>query len=525
MVGWMPSSGRFLHSARVIAVLTLCSRLLGLLRECVYGYFFSTSELLSAFRIAFMAPNLARRLFGEGALSSALIPVLTENLHRHGEDSSRRLVGSLLTVSVVTLAVVVVAAEAVIAAWRAIAPDVALDLAAILMPYMGLICTVAVAGGVLHVRGHFAAPAAAPIILNTSIILGTTGGAIWVGLDGVHLMYAVCGSVLAGGVAQLILTGVALRFVSFFPIFGGGWRDPQIRRVWILMAPMVLGLSAVQINALADYLIAYLFIVVDGQRVGPAVLGYAQYLYQLPLGVFGISLATAVFPVLSAKASVKDRAGMAEVLAGGVRLSLFIALPASVGLVFAAESLVATILQHGDFDAGDTRRVAGTLVFYSLGLVAYFTQHLLIRAFYALHNSGTPARIAATMVGFNFAMNLSLVFVLQERGLALATAVCATIQVVWLGMKLSSQLPELRWKPIAHAALRTLAATGIMAVVLVVLTSDWVGGSASLRSRLGWAPVVRLITLVTSGVATYALAAWLLRIEELGMVLRRRTVE
>ena len=517
--------GRFLRSARVIAGLTLASRLLGLLRESLYGYFFSTSELLSAFRIAFLAPNLARRLFGEGALSSALIPVLTENLHRHGEDSSRRFVGSLLTVTVVVLAVVVVAAEAVIAGWRAIAPDVALDLAAILMPYMGLICTVAVAGGVLQVRGHFAAPASAPIILNASIILGTTGGAIWAGLDGVNLMYAVCGSVLAGGVAQLILVGIALRWVSFFPIFGGGWRDPQVGRVWVLMAPMVLGLSAVQINVLADYLIAYLFIVVDGQRVGPAVLGYAQYLYQLPLGVFGISLATAVFPVLSARASVGDRAGMAEVLADGVRLSLFIALPASVGLVLTAEPLVASILQHGHFDASDTRRVSGTLVFYSLGLVAYFTQHVLIRAFYALHNSRTPARIAAVMVGVNLAMNLTLVFVLQERGLALATAVCATIQVVWLGIKLTGELPEFHWRPIWRMARSTVAATGVMAVVLVVLTSDWVGGTAPLWSLVGSAPVIQLGVMVTSGVATYALAAWLLRIEELGMVLRVGKVE
>ncbi|UCE61273.1 MAG: murein biosynthesis integral membrane protein MurJ [Phycisphaerales bacterium] len=512
----MPDSGRVVASARLIAGLTLCSRVLGLLRECVFSHFFSISELLSAFRIAFMAPNLARRLFGEGALSSAMIPTLTESIENRGEQQSRRFVGSLLTVLVVVLIVIVVVAETVIVAWRAVQDDTALHLAGILLPYMIFICTVAVASGVLNVRGHFAAPAAMPIVLNLSIIGGTLGGAFLADLRELELIVVLCISVLVAGVVQLIVTGVALKAVSFYPLFGRGWRDPQIRTVLKLMAPMMIGLSAVQINSLADYLIAYIFVVEEGKRVGPAVLGYAHYLYQLPLGVFGIALATAVFPVLSQRAAQGDHPGLAELTGRGVRLGSFIALPAAVGLIFVAQPLVATLYQHGEFDAASTKRVAGVLVFYSLGMPAYFAQHIIVRAFYAMKDSRTPARIATRMVGINFVMNLVLVFPLQERGLALATAVCAMIQVVWLARKLRRTLPQLVWGDVATQLIKPIIATVIMAAVLVALVF---GVLTTASIEVG--STIQLIVLVVIGVAVYALTARLLRVQELQMILHR----
>ncbi len=511
----MPSSGRLVASARLVAALTTCSRILGLVRESVFSHYFGTTELLSAFRIAFMAPNLARRLFGEGALSSAMIPALSDSLQQRGEEVSRRFVGTLLTLLVVVLAVGVVAAEVIIAVWRTLSDDPALRLSALLMPYMVLICTVAVAGGVLNVRRHFAAPAAAPIILNLAVIAGTVGGAYVAGLTGVELMYAVCGSVLVAGVAQLLLVGIALRTVSFFPIFGGSWRDPQVRVVFSLMAPMILGLSAVQINTLVDYLIAYFFIVEDTARVGPAVLGYAQCLYQLPLGVFGISIATAIFPILSQRATQGDLEGVSATLSRGLGLALFIALPASAGLMIVAEPLVATLFEHGASDAEATSRIAGTLVFYSVGLAAYFTQHLLARAFYALRDSRTPARVAMIMVGANFLMNLGLVFPLQERGLALATAVCAAIQVVWLSRQLRIVLPAFTWRPMSISIAKMLVATGAMTAVLITLSSQAILGHGTVSM-----PAVKLIILVVTGIAVYAGVAGMLRIEELSTVLR-----
>jgi putative peptidoglycan lipid II flippase len=208
---------------------------------------------------------------------------------------------------------------------------------------------------------------------------------------------------------------------------------------------------------------------------------------------------------------------MAGIFGRGIRLSLFIALPASVGLMFVARPLVATLYQRGAFDAGDTQRVAATLFFYSIGVVAYFAQHILVRTFYALHSSSAPARIALCMVGVNFAMNLSLVFILEERGLALATAVCAVVQVIWLSTTLARTLPEIGWRRIGAGVLRMLVATGIMAAALSILA--WSG----LTDRLiGESAEARLAALVLTGIAIYAIAARVLRIEELYTVLRQK---
>ncbi len=502
-------------AAGMMAGLTFVSRLLGLLREYLFSHFFGTSALLSAFRIAFQAPNLARRLFGEGALSSAMIPILTKSLHDRGEDESRRLAGTLLAILFGGLCAAVLAIEVVLGVWRLVHDDPALQLTALMMPYMVLICTSAVASGILNVRGHFGVPAAAPTILNVAMIIALVGGARFLGMKDGPLMEFACWSVLAAGLVQLAATAGALKWVNFFPRFGGSWRDPQIRAVFALMAPMAMGLSAVQINTLMDSLIAYLFVVDEhGERVGTAVLGYAQFLYQLPLGVFGISLATAIFPILSARAAEGDRAGMAEVFEAGVRSGQFIALPSAVGLSFIAGPLVATLYQHGgEFDSASTARVAPTLVFYALGIPAYFLQHVVVRAFYALHDSRTPARIALIMVCLNLAINLVLVFMFEERGLAMSTSISATVQVVWLAKRLRSPFPEVSWLRIGSGVSKMAAATMVMGLML--WSAQWLG------DLLHWHKAIRLGVLLVTGVGSYAGASHILRVAELRAVTRR----
>ncbi len=544
----MASSTRFILSAGLIGGLTLVSRLLGLVRETMFSYFFATGELLSGFRIAFQAPNLARRLFGEGALSSAMIPVLTESLQTRGEEESRRLVGSLLSLLALILTGAVVAIELVLAVWRWIDDDHALRLTAFLMPYMALICTAAVASGVLNVRRHFAVPAAAPTILNVAMIVALLGGSLMMDRgtdkqslsvapvaaqeslahaepsprpspgggggtagDDVWLMNLVCASVLVAGLLQVLLTAGALKRVGFFPKLGMAWNDPLLRRVFALMGPMALGLSAVQINTMVDTIIAYLFVTENGERVGPAVLGYAQFLYQLPLGVAGISLATAIFPELSTKVAQNDHGGFAGVFERGIRMTLFIALPAAVGLIFVAQPLVATLYQRGEFDASDTARVSATLVFYSLGIPAYFAQHIVVRAFYALQDSATPARAALMMVGLDLALNLVLVFVMEERGLALATAICATVQVMWLITRLHGRMPQVGWLRLLQSIWRILLATAAMTAALLIF--------AWLTAPFGVA--LRLLFLVAAGIGSYLLASFVLGIEELRTALRQ----
>jgi len=510
----MSPDNRFVRSARLISALTLLSRVLGLAREQMLAFFFSTSQTLSAFRIAFMLPNLARRLFGEGALSAGLIPVLTRRLHAEGEAAARRFVGSLLALLTLVLVLAVVAVEAALLAVRLWSDDLSLSLAAVVMPYMVLICLVAAVGAVLNVRHHFAVPAAAPALLNVSIIAGVLVGAVGLGLSDVSLIYAACVAVLAGGAAQLLLSLAALRRIGFTPLFTESMWSPPVRSVGALMAPMVVGLSAVQINTLVDFSIAYLAVEVDGERVGPAVMGFAQYLYQLPLGVFGIALATAIFPVLSRQAEAGDHAGVLAVFARGLRLSVFVALPASVGLMLVARPLVAALYERGEFDTSNTARVSGVLVFYAIGMAGYFAQHIVVRTFYALHDSRTPARVAMGMVLLNLAMNLALVFVLEERGLALATAVCAFVQVSVLLTILSKRLRGAgaqAWRGVGGSVVRSAIATALMGCCVAAV-------GASGLSSVG--PIVETLVLVTVGVVAYGVLAMMLNADELRVLLR-----
>jgi putative peptidoglycan lipid II flippase len=376
-----------------------------------------------------------------------------------------------------------------------------------MLPYAAMICTVAVLSGVLNVRGHFALPAAAPIVLNVFNIAALVIGVRYLQLSDLPLIYLVSVSVLAAGLLQLVAVGAAMRWLAFAPVLNADWRNPGVRKVISLMAPMALGLSAVQVNTLLDNVIAYLFIVTDGERDGPTVLGYAQVLYQLPLGVVGISIATAIFPVLSARAAAGDSEGLAQSVERGVRLALFIALPSTIGLILIATPLVSMLYERGEFNPADTPRVAGTLLFYSLGLAAYFTQHIVVRAFYSLHDSSTPARSAGVMVIVNLAMNLVLVRLLQERGLALSTATCASVQVIWLGHVLRRSVPQIRWRRIGPGLLRTLVASGIMAAGLLILD----------QLLLGWqfGATFRVAAAVSVGCVVYGLSAAALRIPEL----------
>ncbi|MFQ5461521.1 MAG: murein biosynthesis integral membrane protein MurJ [Phycisphaerae bacterium] len=499
--------------ARVMACLTFVSRLLGLVREQALTYCFGTGEVLSAFRIAFMIPNLARRLFGEGALSAAMVPVLTKTIHKDGPLSGRRLVGAILWRVGLFLGGLTLVAELVLAVWRHFSVDFSLTLSAVLLPYMVVICLVAILGAVLNVNRRFAAPAAMPLVLNGGIILAVVLGAWLLGLNRRNLMFLICGAILLAGLVQLHLIRRSLVSISFGPMLGRAPRD-AVRKVWRLMAPMALGVSAVQLNTLADYLIANAFIVRDGERVGAAVLGTASFLYQLPLGVFGIAIATAIFPALAEHAAHNRQRAFGDVLGQGLRLALLLSLPASVGLMFVARPLVAALYERGEFDAVCTRHVSATLFFYSIGLAAYFVNHVIVRAFYSLTDSASPARIASGMVLLNLSLNLALVGPLQERGLALASAISAAIQTVILGVVIQRRHTLRIAQTTGSGVWRMVACTGLMAAALYAATTAL--DTVAIEHAL-----VRLGILVTIGVAVYAGACKFLVVEEWNLILSR----
>lgn len=514
------------RSARTISALTLGSRALGLLRDMACGYAFGVTGVYSSFTIAFQVPNLFRRLFGEGALSAASIPVLTETLRDRGSEGVSALVGRLMGLLFVTLVVLCVVAELVVAGLYYVYRDRAdieltLVLSAITLPYMILVCSVAMLSGVQNVFGRFAAPALMPVLLNIFMIAGalTARGLVPENLR--HGVIILACAVVLAGVVQFGWQWFSARRCGITIRPRLDTRDPDIRRIAVTMLPMMAGLGAVQLNTLLDALIAWWFVkeqVAPGsepERVGPAILYFAQRLYQFPLGVFAIALATAIFPALARHAADEDLPGLAHTLSRGIRVATFEGVPCLIGLILVREPLVAALFKRGEFaewtEAVD--RVGLTLAMYALGIWAYAVNHLVVRAFYALKDAKTPLKVAVATVGINLALNLILVqTALKEAGLALATSIGATVQITMMVLILRRRLGHLETGAIVASTARTFIASALMAAG-VVLAGRLVGSDA--------APLLRLSVMVPTGAIIFVVAAIVLRCDELRDILRR----
>ncbi|MCG3180153.1 MAG: Lipid II flippase MurJ [Phycisphaerae bacterium] len=536
--------GRFISAARVFAGLTLVSRLLGLVRDKVCALIFGNGEIWSAYTIAFMIPNLFRRLFGEGALSSALVPVLTD--YETGDapevrEAGRRLVSAVVTLLTMLLAAITLGVEAILlTAWTAggLSPHnvLVVTLTAVMLPYMILICLVAVGSAVLNVRGRFAEGAAAPIVLNVCIIVAAAWMAPRLADSPSRQIFTVAWAVLVAGVLQLLLIWRAMRVRGIRLSFLADWHHPGVRKVALLMAPMVAGLAVVQLNTLADRLIAWILT----ERVGHtawhvlgvtiprmldegavATLERATRLYEFPLGLFAVAVATAIFPAFSRHAAENDLPGLADTLRRGIEIKLLVAIPATVGLVMIRRELTQLIFEGGRFRAADTRRVAWVMSFYVLGLAAFSVQQLLTRAFYALKRVRLPVRVAAWMVALNLPLNLVLVLSMRdEAGLALSTTICAFIQAVWLAVALRRLLGRMGGRRMLDATLRICAASAVMASA-VWLVRDWAVGYWG-SGLGGWdARSGRVLIPVVVGGAVFYLAARALRIQALRELLSR----
>lgn len=508
----MSDHTRFVGPARLIAALTACSRVLGLAREYAYSHFFGIDPLFSGFRVAFMVPNLARALFGEGAISSAFVPVFTEVLQKDGRERARDLAGTAFALLGGLLCALTLLIEGGVLLAQLVHHSDTLKLTAIMLPYLVLICLAGFSGGMLNALNRFGVPAAAPMLLNAIIIAVTAVGGLLLGLNMTQLAYATAFGVLVAGVAQFGGQIIEMRRAKCSPRLNLRWRDPDLRRILVLMLPMIVGLSALQLNVLADNLVALAF-VPDGR--GPAVLGYAHMLYHLPQGVFSIALATAIFPLFSARAAERDHAGLARAFESGIRVSLFIALPASLGLILLAEPIVSLIYQHrgGRFGPEATRYVSRAVICYSLGLWAFSIQPILARAFYALQDAKTPVRVGVISVALNLVLNLILVFPLAEGGIALATSFASAVQVIWLSRSLRRRLPEVRWGQVVAGFARTALAVAAMSAFLWVIQRPAALGQSSY--------LLLLAVAIPGGVAVFAATSFALRCREASELLSR----
>ncbi len=507
---------------RQIASLTALSRVFGMVRDIALAHFFGAGWLMTAWTVGFKIPNLARRLFGEGAASASFIPVYSQELLTDRRNAAI-LANTVVTAVFVVLAAIVLLGEVLIWAFYAFVetrtgPRLGLALCGIMLPYMILVCLVAILGGILNVHRHFAAPAAAPLILNVFIIaaLILTGRVLH--LDPRRQVFFVAAAVLAAGLVQIAAQWPFLRAAGVRLRPAWQLTLPSFRKVLLLMGPMVVGLTVTQLNTLADDIIALCFMNEQGRPLGygaPSHLYYAQRLYQFPLGVLGISLATAIFPVMSTDAARKDFQALAATIARGLKTAFFVALPATAGICLVARPLIAAIFQHGRFESRHTPTVALTLSLYALGLCGYFSQQIATRAFYSIQEPRVPVRSAVIAVLVNVCLNLVLIWVLGTAGLALSTALCSYLQVAILCSALRKRIGTAVTEGFLPLALKVLAATALMSAVaaaIIYLMRD-IGSTRA-------ADILRLAAIVPASTVFYILAARLLRIESLAVLTR-----
>ncbi|MHC5145956.1 MAG: murein biosynthesis integral membrane protein MurJ, partial [Planctomycetota bacterium] len=513
------------------------NRVFGMVRDVAYAHFFGRGVLMDIWTIAFMIPNLSRRVFGEGAASSSLIPVYSEEL-KNNPDKSADLARTAATVIFAILAVIVVLGE--LGIWwyyqsHTLIPDtqLKLKLIALMLPYACLICTVAVLGGVLNAHRHFAMPAAAPIVLNIFIIGSMCIGGWLFELPGRTLLFVLAAGILCAGAAQMLMQMVPL--AAHGVVLRPAWKvkTDAFKKIMLLMGPMILGLTVTQLNTLADILIANglsgseergAFFMWFGREVNYPVwagsvssLYYSQRLYQFPLGVLGISLATAIFPVLSAAAADQDEPLLSKTILKGFQLALFVALPATAGLILVARPLISVLYQHGEFSAEDTAQVRWVLIFYAVGLSGYFLQQLITRAFYSVKDSKWPARTAMIAVVVNVSLNLILIWPLGVKGLALATALCSYLQVAILWSILRKKFNLSISAQSRLIFLKTLLGTIIMALFGTVCLF-----AMSKLPEDRFFEFLRLAVLGVVCAGTYALAGRVLGNEMLGLLIKGR---
>jgi len=470
---------------RQVVSLTALSRVFGLIRDVAFSHFFGAGRLMDAWIIAFQIPNLSRRLFGEGAASASFIPIYRQELEKDAKQANR-LANTVVTVIFTTLAILVIAGVAGLVVYNRLwttNPDtkMMLQLIAVMLPYMIMICTVAILAGILNTHSHFATPAAAPVILNIFIISAILITGRLFKLPPTWQIFIVAISVLTAGLLQIAIQIPPLRASGVRLRPAWDINSPAFKKILSLMLPMILGMTATQLNTLADTWLAKffsgslqkgeLFTLFGSQIEYPlwdgavSYLYYAQRLYQFPLGVLGISLAIAIFPVLSANAAKKDFAALRTTIANGIKGSAFIAIPATAGLLLVAQPLTAAVFRHGRFTAADSAATAWTLIFYALGLTGYFCQQITTRAFYSIQDSKTPAVSAAIAVFVNIALNLILIWPMGTAGLALSTAICSYLQVTMLVLILSRRFGA----KILDGLTVTLFKTAIAAAVMYLL--------------------------------------------------------
>ena len=400
------------NSIRIVALSTVLSRFTGFVRDVLVYAVFGTSAINSAFIIAFTIPNLFRRFMGEGALTSALVPVLAHEEREKGKEAVFALFNRVISRAAILLIIIVIVGVAAFQLVHFIKiPDeslrerlsLAAKLGVWIFPYLFFICLSALIGVVLNLQKRFASTALAQIWVNLSMTLMLGGIGIYVSNDDYIRMLWLCAGVLLGGVLQLLLPGYALTREGWKPKFDLSPDKERLKEVWMLFGPGLLGATVAQIDVAISQLLAF-----GLNDAATSVLFLSNRLMQLPLGVFAIAVTTVTFPIIAQRAAAKDEEGLATAYRDSATLIQAVMIPAGVGLALLAEPVLVAFFKWGSFDAASVLATTPILIIYALGIPFYAGTTLTIRALHSLKDMQTPVRWGVITLLTNLALSLTL---------------------------------------------------------------------------------------------------------------------
>jgi putative peptidoglycan lipid II flippase len=506
-----------------VAVAT--SRLTGLVREMVMARLFGAGFVYDAFLLGFRIPNLTRDLFAEGALSSAFVPIFTQTLAQKGRKEAA-ILSNLVATAIILLvgsfcALGVIFSPALVdllaAGFRHVPGkfELAVRMTRIMFPFLLLVALAAQAMGILNACNRFAVPALSSTMFNLgSVVFGLALG-LWLGpLLGIEPITGMAIGVVLGGALQLLCQVPSLRSEGFHfrPRFD--WTHPGLRHIIRLMGPAMLGNAAVQINVMVNTNFASQ---IPGN--GPVSwLGYAFRFMQLPLGLFGVAIASATLPSISRSAGAGNMDEFRRTLSRSLGMVFLLTLPSSIGLMVLGNTMIGAIYQGGKFQAFDTQQTALALSCYAVGLAGYSALKVLNPAFYALHDARTPMIISIISIAVNYATASILLrgTALGHAGLALSTSAVAIFGAVALFAILRKRIGGIHGRALLNSIWKIMLASAVMGGAVWIASHEvetWLG-----LSRLG-----RLADLAISipfGLVVFYAACRLLRVTELDLATR-----
>jgi putative peptidoglycan lipid II flippase len=512
----LPSNSRLVRSAGAAAVATLSSRVLGLVRDQVLAALFGAGNEMDAFVVAFRVPNLLRDLFAEGSMSAALVPTFSRHLTLYGKPHAWRLANNLLNaLLLVTGAFGVLGiafAPAIVARYAADFASVpgklelTIALTRIVLPFLTLVAVAAAMMGMLNSLHHYFVPSLSPAMFNIVTIAGAftlvpiSAGFGWPPIAGIAI------SAVVGGVAQIAVQWPPLRREGFRYRPTVDWSDPGLHQVLVLMGPGTIGLAATQVNIFVNTLLA------TSQGTGAVSwLTYAFRIMYLPIGLFGVSVATAMLPAVSERAALNDEPGIRDAVSRALALTMMLNVPATFGLIALATPIVKLLFEHGHFLPSDTPPTAAALQLYALGLIGYSAARIASPTFYALNQSRLPVAVSIATITLNVLVSMLLVRLMGFRGLALGTSISAIANGGVLMVLLGRRVHGIHSRRLFVSLSKILVASLVMTTAVFAIGY----GAESLIPGTGVIPqILRLALAIGGGLAALAAAAAVLKLSE-----------